>query len=106
MITTSEAGISLITQSGLDDKRIRSAVERLSAVAPADATTHMAIICVVGEELKGRADSVGRIFQGLSDAGINGRVITRSASEINVAFLVTNDEISAAVRALHSLVLQ
>jgi aspartate kinase len=105
MITTSEAGISLITQSGLDQKRRKRAVERLCAVAPADATSHMAIICVVGEELKGRADSVGRIFQGLAEAGINARVITRAASEINVAFLVTNHEIAASVRALHSLIL-
>jgi len=105
MITTSEAGISLITQSGLDEKRIGRAIELLSPVAPADATSHMAIICVVGEELKGRADSVGRIFQSLAAAGINARVITRAASEINVAFLVTNDEITTAVRALHSLIL-
>jgi aspartate kinase len=106
MITTSEAGISLITQSGLDEKKRKRAVERLTVVAPADATPHMAIICVVGEELKGRADSVGRIFESLSKAGINARVITRAASEINVAFLVTNEEISAAVKALHELILQ
>jgi len=105
MITTSEAGISLITQSGLDEARIGRAVELLSPVAPAGATSHMAIICVVGEELKGRADSVGRIFQGLAKASINARVITRAASEINVAFLVTNDEIPAAVKALHGLIL-
>jgi aspartokinase len=66
----------------------------------------MAIICVVGEELKGRADSIGRIFQSLASAGINARVITRAASEINVAFLVTNDEISKAVKALHALILE
>ena len=105
MITTSQAGISLITQSGLDEKKVSRAIELLADIAPAESTPHMAIICVVGEELKGRADSVGRIFQGLSQAGINARVITRAASEINVAFLVINDEITAAVRALHSLIL-
>jgi len=105
MITTSEAGISLITQSGLDEKKIGRAVGLLSDIAPAESTPHMAIICVVGEELKGRADSVGRIFQSLAGVGINARVITRAASEINVAFLVTNKEIPAAVRALHALIL-
>jgi aspartate kinase len=105
MITTSEAGISLITQSGLDEKRVSRAVGLLFPVAPAESTPHMAIICVVGEELKGRADSIGRIFESLAAAGINARVITRAASEINVAFLVANDEITAAVRALHSLIL-
>jgi aspartate kinase len=105
MITTSEAGISLITQSGLDEKRIGRSVGLLSDIAPAESTPHMAIICVVGEELKGRADSVGRIFQSLASAGINARVITRAASEINVAFLVTNGEIATAVRALHSLII-
>ncbi len=66
----------------------------------------MAIICLVGEELRGRADSVARIFTALAAADINPRVITRSASEINLAFLVPDPAIEKCVRCLHPLLLE
>jgi aspartokinase len=44
------------------------------------------------------------IFQALAEAGVNARAITRSASEINLAFLVPQDDLKKAVRALHTLI--
>jgi aspartate kinase len=105
MIATSEAGISLITQSGLLEQQRKTTLARLEKIAGVWCTPGMAIICIVGEELRGRADTVGRVFRGLADAGINARVITRSASEINLAFLVADKEIEGAVKTVHSLIL-
>jgi aspartate kinase len=105
MIATSEASISLITQSGLDDRKRQRAVERLSDISKVWCTPKMAIVCLVGEELKGRADTLGNVFSALAKAGINARLITRSASEINLALLISDAEIPQAVRALHSLLL-
>lgn len=104
MITTSEAGISLITESGLRKDTLMRAEKRLSEIASAKCEPSMAIICMVGDELKGNADSIGKIFGKLAEAKINARAITRSASEINVAFLVPNERIGEAVRALHTLI--
>jgi aspartate kinase len=106
MIATSEAGISLITQSGLSGERRDTALRRLGALAAVECLPSMAIICLVGEELRGCADPVGRVFDSLAAAGINGKVITRSASEINLAFLVEEAEIGPAVRSLHSLIVE
>lgn len=104
MITTGEAAISLITQSGLGDDAIGKARERLSGIAEVHCDRDMAIICVVGDELKGKPRSIGMIFQALAEAGVNARAITRSASEINVAFLVPDGDLKKAVRALHTLI--
>ncbi len=104
MITTSEAGISLIAQSGLDAAQRHRATEALSRVAAVTCQGEQAIVCVVGDELRGDASAIGRIFTALAGAGINPRAITRSASEINVAFLVADAEVGAAVRAVHALI--
>ncbi len=103
MITTSEAGISLITQSGLKKEQLAGAQKKLQEIATSRYEPSMAIICMVGDELKGNAASIGKIFGKLADAKINARAITRSASEINVAFLVPELKIKEAVGALHSL---
>jgi aspartate kinase len=106
MIATSEAGISLISRSGLDDARRSATITKLEKLAPLKCCPDMGIICLVGEELRGKADAIGKIFTRLAEAGINGRVITRSASEINLAFLVADSEIASAVHQLHNLVLE
>jgi aspartate kinase len=104
MITTGEAGISLISQSGLGEDVAGKACEKLSGIAGVKCDRGMAIICVVGDELRGNPRSIGMIFQALAEAGVNARAITRSASEINVAFLVPQDDLKKAVRALHTLI--
>jgi len=105
MVMTSEAGISLVTQSGLAERALGEACKALEYVASARCETGMAVVCVVGDELKGRPESIGRIFTALAEAGINSRAITRSASEINMAFLVSEGDIGGAVKALHVLII-
>ncbi|MFA4974085.1 MAG: aspartate kinase [bacterium] len=103
MIMTSEAGISLITQSGLSERARNSACEGLKGFASVRCEDKMAVVCVVGDELRGNPKSIGRIFTALADAGVCSRAITKSASEINVAFLVKDSEIANAVKSLHSI---
>jgi len=104
MIATGEASISLITQSGLSDESRGRGCEMLSGAAEVRCEQGMAIICVVGDELRGNPGSIGKIFQAMAEAGVNARAITRSASEINVAFLVPQVDLARAVRSLHSLI--
>jgi len=105
MITTGEAGISLITQSGLGRDEVEEARGRLSGIAEVQCDRDMAIVCVVGDELRGNPRSIGMIFQALAEADVNARAITKSASEINVAFLIPQGELRKAVRALHTLII-
>ncbi len=104
MIMTSEAGISLITQPGLTDRVRKEVCEALEGIARARCEPGMAVVCVVGDELKGNPASIGKIFTALAEAGVNARAITRSASEINVAFLVAEGDINHAAKVLHSLI--
>lgn len=103
MIMTSEAGISLVTQSGLSERAREGACAALEGIAQARCESGMAVVCVVGDELRGNPESIGRIFTALADANVNSRAITKSASEINVAFLVKDSEIVNAVKSLHAI---
>ncbi len=105
MATTSEATVSLVTTGGYDHEALGAALEDLEGIARVEAEPGKAIICVVGEELKGKAGVLGKIFGAVSSRGIKAKMVSQSASEINVAFLVDNVELKSAVRALHEIVL-
>ena len=49
-------------------------------------------------------DIAGRVFGAMAAARISVRMISQGATKINVAFLVAEADINAAVRALHFLV--
>jgi aspartate kinase len=104
MATTSEATVSMVTDRDYSGEPLERALKALSELGEAAVEHGKAIVCVVGEELKGRVDVLGRVFGSLTQTGIKAKMVSQSASEINVAFLVDNDEIETAVRALHALI--
>ncbi len=103
MANTSEATVSMVTDRHYEDEQIDDAMEDLSKLGEVTLEKKKAIICVVGEELKGQAGVLGAIFGAVSTQGIKAKMVSQSASEINVAFLVDNAEIEPAVCALHKL---
>jgi aspartate kinase len=58
-----------------------------------------AIVCLVGENIRGQSGIAARIFSAISD--INVRMISQGASEINVTFVIEEDDVPEAVRRLH-----
>jgi aspartate kinase len=104
MAVTSEASISFITDRAYADEKLEPALAGLEEIAKVSLEREKAIICVVGEELKGKPGVLGEIFTALGAEGINARMVSQSASELNIAFLVDNSQITRTVRALHKLV--
>ena len=105
MATTSEATVSLVTDRNYSGSELDAAIAALGELGVASVERGKAIVCVIGEELKGQVDVLGRIFGSLTDRGIKARMVSQSASEINIAFLVDNPQIEEAVRALHTLLI-
>lgn len=103
---TSVSSVSLVTDRHYEQERLDKAVKCLSELGEVTLEMEKAIICVVGEELRGRPGVLGKIFSVVGGAGIKARMVAQSASEINVAFLVDNSEIKDAVRAVHSVLLE
>ncbi len=98
MIATSEVSISLTTPRG---DNIEAAAEDLKAFAQVDVETDKAIVCIVGENMAGIKGTARRVFSAVAQAGVNIRMISQGARELNIALLVDDNDIGATVKALH-----
>ena len=65
---------------------------------------HRAIVAVVGIGLRGTKGLAARIFTAVR--GINIEVISQGASEINVTFVVREEDSAEAVRRLHEALIE
>lgn len=102
---TSVSSVSFVTDASYTQDILDRAAAELSEFWSVSLEQGQAIICVVGEELKGSVAALSRIFTALAEENISARMVSQSASELNVAFLVDNSQISPAVAALHKLLL-
>ncbi len=98
MIATSEVSLSMTSDSAAG---LQAAVEEISEFAEVEIREKMAIICLVGEGMRGQKGFAARVFGAVSEAGVNVRMISQGAREINIAFVVEERDIPTAVRALH-----
>ncbi|MCG8568885.1 MAG: aspartate kinase [Spirochaetes bacterium] len=100
---TSESSISFVLDKPYTDEQLEQIVQECSALGTVSIKKNKCLVCVVGEELKGNPNVLGLIFNKLKEMQIKATMVSQSASEINVAFLIENDEIKRTVSALHSL---
>jgi aspartate kinase len=105
MANTSEATVSMVTDREYGPDVLEAAAGVLGRLGRVHLERGKAIICVVGEELRGRAGVLGRIFEAVARRSIKARMVSQSDSEINVSFLVDNSQIRPAVTALHEILL-
>jgi aspartate kinase len=73
----------------------------LQALGEVDFQPDMAIICLVGEDIRGRIGIASEVFSVLAAAGINIRMIAQGSSEISVSFVVEEQDAIKAVQQLH-----
>ncbi len=99
MIATSEASVSLTTTT---TRSLDAAVAEIREFAQVSVDRDKAIICVVGTGMRHAVGLAAKIFGTVAAAGVSVEVISQAANEINVAFLIANEEIERVVRALHS----
>lgn len=67
-----------------------------------DVTADVAVVAVIGAGLRGTVGTASRVFGAISRNGINVMMITQGSSEMNLAFVVRNQDADKAVRALHA----
>jgi len=99
VVATSEVGVSLTID---DDSQLNELTRSLSQFSDVKVEREMAVLCVVGENMKHTKGIAGRVFQTLGRAGVNIELISHGGSEINLTFVIREDEIENAVRSLHS----
>src|SRR6185503_4277927 len=96
VVTTSEVSVSL----SLDDATaLPEILKELRTLGTVGVEKGRAIICVVGEGLRGTPGIAARVFSTISD--INVTLISQGASSINFTFAIEEDRAMEAVRRLH-----
>jgi aspartate kinase len=96
MVSTSEVSVSLTVDS---NHAIPAIAADLGKLADVKFTGRKAIVCLVGENLRNTPGIAAGVFSALGD--VNVRMISQGASEINISFVIDEEDVPAAVRRLH-----
>ncbi len=96
MVSTSEVSISLTVDS---NERLPEICAELGKIADVKYEGRKALVCLVGEDIRGHNGIAGRVFSAVSH--VNVRMISQGASEINMSFMIDEEDLEEAVRSLH-----
>ena len=96
VVSTSEVSVSLTVDS---NESIPALAADLGKLADVKYEGRKAIVCLVGENLREIPGIAAHVFGELSDVKI--RMISQGASEINLTFVIDEDQVPNVVRRLH-----
>jgi aspartate kinase len=96
MVSTSEISVSVT----VDSKEALPAIcADLGQIADVKYEGNKALICLVGEDIRGQSGISGQVFSSI--AHVNVRMISQGASEINMSFMVNEEDVDETLRSLH-----
>lgn len=115
LISSSEVHVSmalhsesaLLTGGGEDEYRIadddlQGAVTDLGSLGTIDIVPDMAIVSLVGRQLKNMVGISGRFFSVLGESNVNIEMISQGASEINISCVIEAREADRALNVVHT----
>ncbi|EGP85256.1 unnamed protein product [Zymoseptoria tritici ST99CH_3D7] len=99
--------ISMLSGNGEEELKIesaalRGAVDDLSVWGDVDLVPGMAIISLVGRQLRTMVGVSGRFFSTLGEHGINIEMISQGASEINISCVIEEKNADRALNVVHT----
>jgi aspartate kinase len=97
MVSTSEVSVSLTVDS---NEKLPAIAADLGRLADVKYEGRKALICLVGEDIRGQNGMAAQVFTAIRH--INVRMISQGASEINMSFMIDEEDADEAVRSLHA----
>ncbi|HUJ84441.1 MAG TPA: aspartate kinase [Candidatus Acidoferrales bacterium] len=107
MISTaaSEANISMVIRRGVLGRAISNLeialLDRGGLISDISSEDDVAVIAVIGANMKGTLGVASKIFTTVAKNGINIRMIAQGSSELNISFVVKEKDGEAVVQAIH-----
>lgn len=98
IVSTSEVSVSVTTDT---PSNLEKAINELSRDFDVSFQKDKAIICVVGEGLKHTPGIAGDVFSAVKDTGANIFMISQGASNINITFVINEEDVDKVVCSLH-----
>jgi aspartate kinase len=99
IVAISEVSLSFTMETKRLPKALLTELEEIADVTCED---QQAIVCLVGEDIHGKPGIAASVFNTIAEAGVNIRMISQGASEINISFVVQESDVPKAVRHLHA----
>ena len=96
MVSTSEVSVSVTIDSTDHLPAIHAA---LNEIADVTIEKDKALICLVGENIRGQHGVAGRVFSAIRDFNVH--MISQGANGINMSFMIDDGNVDAVIRALH-----
>jgi len=101
MVCTSEVSVSLTVDS---NEKLPAIAADLGRLADVKYEGKKALLCLVGDDIRGHSGIAAQVFTAIRN--INVRMISQGASEINMSFMIEEDQADEAVRSLHAAFFQ
>ncbi|KAF1811909.1 aspartate kinase-like protein [Eremomyces bilateralis CBS 781.70] len=86
----------------IQDRDLHAAVDELRKFGNVDLIGNMAIISLVGKQLKNMVGISGKFFSVLGDNNINIEMISQGASEINISCVIDERDADRALSVVHT----
>ena len=99
LVSTSEVSVSVITDAARD---VASLLDDLRKLGKVEVETGKAIICLVGENVRGRVGMAASVFSVAASCQVSLHMISQGASEINISFVIEERDVPEVVKALHA----
>jgi aspartate kinase len=97
MVSTSEVSVSLTVDS---NQRLPEIAAELGKLGDVKYEGRKALVCMVGGDIRGQNGIAAQVFHAVRH--VNVRMISQGASEINMSFMIEEDDVQEAVRSLHA----
>jgi aspartate kinase len=100
----SESSITIVVKEHDLDKAVNTLEMNLlgKMIKKIDVTTDVSIIALIGSGMRGTVGVASRVFGAVAKNKVNVTMIAQGSSELNLAFVVKDDDCQSAVQALHN----
>jgi aspartate kinase len=102
--SSSEANISLVIARSNYEKAItalKGSLLKESLFKEITSEADVSVVAVVGAGMKGTPGIAARLFRAVANKGVNVKMIAQGSSELNISFVVQEDDVPKSVHALH-----
>ena len=97
VVTTSEVSVSVTVDN---PRRLQDITDNLRSFADVNIEPDMAIVCIVGENLRTDGSLFGKAVTSLDRIPL--RLVSQAASRRNITFVLKDSDVPAAMNRLHT----
>ncbi|KAG1741522.1 Aspartate/glutamate/uridylate kinase [Suillus paluster] len=106
LISTSEVHVSMAIEDNLSKTTMERLVGELRKSGTVSVHRDMAILSLVGQQMRNLVGISGRMFTSLGQGNVNIEMISQGASEINISCVIESRDAAKALNLIHQSCLQ